>query len=143
MRALTAAQKSALRDPLTRIAILLEMGHPSGTKYLWSGTGTLEADGQDWIGCGLFGAIEGLEHDDEVNERLDVLNRDPRFEGVYTQYLEGWRDNGGELLMHFVHTAAANEWGRFGASEWTGQPRSETPKLRAIIRFVDANRRWW
>ncbi len=88
-------------------------------------------------------AVHGLEHDAEVNARMDALNRDPRFEAIYAQYLEGWREAGGGLLAHFVHAARSNDWGRFGALEHTGQPPSEAPKLRAIIRFVDAHPRWW
>ena len=61
MRNLTADQKAALRDPRSRVVNLVEMGHPDGTLYLWSGTGTLTHDGQDYIGCGLFGAITGIE----------------------------------------------------------------------------------
>lgn len=70
MRSLTARQKAALRDPKTRIVNLVEMGHPNGTLYLWTGTGTLEHDGKSWIGCGLFGAITGVEQgsDPRINK---------------------------------------------------------------------------
>lgn len=61
MRSLTAEQKAALRDPKTRVVNLVEMGHPTGTQYLWSGTGTLTYNGNDYFGCGLFGAITGVE----------------------------------------------------------------------------------
>lgn len=90
-----------------------------------------------------FVAVRGLENDEAVAARLDEINRHPRFEGIYTRYLEGWREAGGGLLMHFVHVARPDQWGRFGAREWLGQPLESAPKMRAIIRFVDSTPRWW
>lgn len=93
--------------------------------------------GQHYVG------VNGVEHDDEVNAHLDRLNRHPGFEAVYRQYLEGWHESGGGMLAHFVHCSTSHAWGRFGATEWMGQPPEDAPKLRAIIRFVDSTPRWW
>lgn len=89
MRSLTARQKKALRDPNARVVNFVEMGHPDGTIYLWSGVGDLEYDGQTWMGCGLIGTITGIEHgwDPRVSrigfavggvsgDVLDVMDRD-------------------------------------------------------------------
>lgn len=89
MRDLTARQKAALRDPTARVVNMVEMGHPAGTLYLWSGSGMLTHDGADYIGCGLIGTITGIEHasDPRISQVgfalggvpgdvLDVMSRD-------------------------------------------------------------------
>lgn len=70
MRSLTARQKAALRDPNARVVNLVEMGHPDGTLYLWSGVGNLSFGGNTYTGCGLFGAITGFEQgaDPRINQ---------------------------------------------------------------------------
>lgn len=75
MRSLTARQKAALRDPKTRVANFLQLGHPDGTVYAWSGTGQLTHDGVEWTGCGLVGAITGIEQgmDPRINSVGFVL----------------------------------------------------------------------
>lgn len=75
MRTLTARQKAALRDPFTTIANVVEIGHPSGTVYVWSGVGTLEYGGNEYIGCGLIGTIGGIEQgsDPRINEVIAAM----------------------------------------------------------------------
>lgn len=85
----------------------------------------------------------GLEHDEAVQQRLREIDRHPRLEQVYLEYLRGWRDAGGGLMMHFVHVAEPSRYGNFGARYWLEQPISETPKLRAIVSYVDSTPRWW
>lgn len=88
-------------------------------------------------------ALGGLEGDEAVQRRLREIDRHPQLEHVYLEYLRGWREAGGGLMMHFVHVAEPSRYGNFGARYWLEQPMSETPKLRAIVSYVDSTPRWW
>ncbi len=61
MLALTARQKAAIREQGTMVAVFVHMGHPDGDIYVWSGTGVVDHDGQQWVGCGHIGSITGVE----------------------------------------------------------------------------------
>lgn len=87
--------------------------------------------------------FQGVENDDAINALFDAANRDPRMRQVYSTYLDGWKERGGELLAHFVNCSAPSKWGRWGALEYLEQPRSEAPKYDAIHAFIEANPAWW
>ena len=55
-RALTRRMAEALVKNYQRI-ILCEIDHPDGMFRAWSGIGTLDYDGEDWIGLGVLGTI--------------------------------------------------------------------------------------
>ncbi len=85
----------------------------------------------------------GVENNGSVNALFDAANRDPRMRQVYATYLDGWKANGGELLVHFVNCSSPSKWGRWGALEYLEQPRAEAPKYDAIHTFIEANPAWW
>ncbi|HEX5062624.1 MAG TPA: hypothetical protein VFV99_24800, partial [Kofleriaceae bacterium] len=87
--------------------------------------------------------IQGVENNTAVNALFDAANRDPRMRQLYTSYLDGWKANGGELLVHFVNCDAPSKWGRWGALEYLEQPRSEAPKYDAVQTFIETNPAWW
>ncbi len=87
--------------------------------------------------------IQGVENDAAVNALFDAANRDPRMKDVYTRYLEGWKDSGGQLLVHFVNCSAPLKWGRWGALEYLEQPRADAPKYDAIQSFIETYPAWW
>jgi hypothetical protein len=62
---------------------------------------------------------------------------------LYTQFLQGWRDQGGALLVHFVNCSGWGRYGRWGALEYLEQPRSESPKFDALQTFIESNLPWW
>ena len=69
------------------------------------------------------------------NPVLIAANRDKRMETAYTELLKGFKQAGGTLFMAFSAPRANAHWGFWGVKEYIGQPASEAPKYRAIIKF--------
>lgn len=97
-------------------------------------------------------AYEGGDHldtpppflkNENVNNMLDALSRDPRVKDVYLDYLKLWKDEGGQLYNHFTSCAQPFGPGRFGAVEYLHQDRSKAPKYQALMTFLEKNPRWW
>ncbi len=97
-------------------------------------------------------AYEGGDHldtphqylkNENVNNMLDKLSRDPRVKDIYLDYLKLWKDQGGTLYNHFTSCAQPFGPGRFGAVEYLHQDRSKAPKWLALKAFLDSNPRWW
>ena len=61
---------------------------------------------------------------------------------AYAQYLQSWKDSGGELFMHFTLTFGFGRFGSWGALESLTQS-PDPPKQQAIEAFVQANPCWW
>jgi hypothetical protein len=87
--------------------------------------------------------FQGVENNTAVNALFDAANRDPRMANLYATYLEGWKQQGGELFVHFVNCFAPSKWGRWGALEYLEQPRAEAPKYDAIHTFIETYTAWW
>lgn len=90
--------------------------------------------GQHFVGTG------GIENDAQVNALFDAVNRDPRMGDIYTRYLNAWEASGGGSFVHFVNVSRWSKWGRWGALTHINQPRSESPKFDALMRFIEARR---
>jgi hypothetical protein len=92
-------------------------------------------------------AYEGGQHlvistgDDNsrVNSLFDAMNRDPRMGAAYTTYLNGWKQYGGDVFVHYVNCCNYSNWGRWGAMENLFQSRSQAPKYDALQRFIESN----
>lgn len=68
---------------------------------------------------------------------LTAIERDPRMEAAYTRYLRAWQSRFGDLMMLYNLTdRIGGSFGAWGLQEQTGQPESETPKLRAVRAFI-------
>lgn len=87
--------------------------------------------------------VNGRQDDAQLNALFDELNRRPAMKDIYLEYLEGWRDGGGALFMHFVNCSGYTKWGRWGAMEFLFQSRSEAPKYDALQAFIESNLPWW
>lgn len=88
-----------------------------------------------------FIAYEGGQH--LVMQDLDFaarIQRDPRMERVYARYLEEWQSRFGDRMMLYASTAPISHYGSWGLREYAGQPIAETPKVRAVQRFLAALR---
>lgn len=81
---MTAELRRHIRQPSFGYAILVEIGHPSGTQHLWSGTGTLTYGGQSWRGAGHVAGIGGIEEASElrISEVEAVLTNVPAGEAL-------------------------------------------------------------
>ena len=90
-----------------------------------------------------FVGVSGGENNDDINQKFDALNRDPRMGDLYAAYLDGWKSAGGQDFVHYVNCGAWSKWGRWGALEWIEQPRTDAPKYDALQTFIENNDRWW
>jgi hypothetical protein len=70
--------------------------------------------------------------------RVDVMkavNRDPAMQAIYSRYLADWSAvSGGDLMTLYAATGPITGYGAWGLREYAGQPLSETPKLRGVVR---------
>lgn len=66
MRPMTTALKWHIRQDTFNFAVLCEIDHPTGLVNLWSGTGTLDHDGKEWLGVGHIGGIQGVEETSQL-----------------------------------------------------------------------------
>jgi hypothetical protein len=76
-------------------------------------------------------------------EKLATVNRSPRMKGIYTTYLNTWRDNGGELLFLLGYVQSFGKHGYWGILERQDQPLSATPKFAAALQFIAKQPAWW
>lgn len=78
---------------------------------------------------------------------LDLIraaNRDSRMAGRYSQLLNGWRDQGGQLFMLFTMPQSYHTFGTFGIKEHLNQARSEAPKYDMSMQFQEMQKKcWW
>jgi len=87
--------------------------------------------------------IRGAENNSSLNSLFDDFNRDQRVKQLYLDYLNGWKERGGELFVHFTDVSGYTKWGRWGALEYAAQPRESAPKFDAIQTFIEKNPIWW
>ena len=78
-----------------------------------------------------------------INALFDAVNRDPRMASLYTLYLNGWRDNGGQMFVNYLGAGRYNRYGRWGSLEYQDQPAATAPKFRALMDFIQNNPQWW
>lgn len=65
------------------------------------------------------------------------IQRDPRMYAAYKHYLAAWRSRVGDTIVMFANVGGIGAFGAWGLSEYSGQPLSETPKLRAVLEERD------
>jgi hypothetical protein len=82
-----------------------------------------------------------LRNNTELIAKLDSIQRDPQMKSIYTEFLNGWFDAGGHLLMHFTDISGySGSGGWFGSLEHVAQPREQAPKFDALMTFIENNR---
>jgi hypothetical protein len=93
--------------------------------------------GQHLVGVGP------VAEDATVNTLFDAANADARMKGLYLRYLQGWKDGGGGLFVHFTSTMRPSRYGRWGAATSMDQPRAQAPKYDALMTFIESTPRWY
>lgn len=97
-------------------------------------------------------AYEGGQHlvdnqtksnDQHPNDLFYQANRSPQMGVIYKRLLDGWRQAGGKLFVHYTTPRIYQKFGSFGAKEYITQPDSQAPKHQAMLSFARANRCWW
>jgi len=69
------------------------------------------------------------------------FNRDPRMGDAYRLFLAGWDREFGDLMMLYHSTSRVGPQMHFGLAEYSGQPLSETPKRKAVLDAIAAQKR--
>jgi hypothetical protein len=76
-----------------------------------------------------------------------AANRDPRMGTVYTNFLNQWKANGGDLVVMYADISTPSQYGEWGALESvmdTVYPLTAAPpKWQAIQNYISANPCWW
>jgi hypothetical protein len=65
-------------------------------------------------------------------ELASQVQRDPRMYDAYRRYLSLWKSQIGDTLMMYTSVQPVVQWGGWGLLEFSGQPLSEAPKMRAV-----------
>ena len=86
----------------------------------------------------------GAQHENAALQRaLDEANRHPVMGRAYDQYLEAWREEGGQLLVLYELIFEPSKWGRWGLLERLDQPLERAPKYQAALGFLRRRAPWW
>lgn len=110
-----------------------------------------QADVTRQFGVDLI-AYEGGQHliddktksdDQHPNKLFYAANRHPEMAKIYKQLLDGWRQAGGKMFVHFSSPRTYNRFGSKGTKEYITQADKEAPKHLALTRFIGDNPCWW
>ncbi|HRJ53699.1 MAG TPA: sugar-binding protein [Candidatus Thiothrix moscowensis] len=97
-------------------------------------------------------AYEGGQHlvdmhtksdDQHPNTLFYQANRHPQMAAIYQQLLQGWKQAGGKLFVHFSSPRIYRKYGSFGTKEFITQAESQAPKHQALLGFSRNNPCWW
>jgi hypothetical protein len=80
----------------------------------------------------------GNENDDLLNQIFDKINRDTAMKRLYLLYLQLWKKHGGDVMMIFSSIEKPSKWGRWGIMENMYSERAVSPKLDAILDFMES-----
>ena len=73
---------------------------------------------------------------DGIVNLFTKANRDPRMGQIYTDYLNTWKQQGGDVMVHFTDIGVASRFGAWGALEHIGQTTSA--KYAALLQYLNA-----
>jgi hypothetical protein len=93
--------------------------------------------GQHLVGVG------GAENNATLSALFMAANRDPRMGQLYTDYLNSWKSQGGQLFAVFNCVDVFSKWGSWGMLEFMDANRLRAHKYVAIVNFVAQNPKWW
>lgn len=97
-------------------------------------------------------AYEGGQHLVDMHTKSDTqhpnnlfyqANRHPQMGTIYQQLLQGWKQAGGKLFVHFSSPRIYRKYGSFGTKEFITQADSQAPKHQALLSFSRSNPCWW
>ena len=91
--------------------------------------------GQHLVGLGA------AQNDEKLTALLMQANRHPRMGALYTQYLDGWKAAGGDLMCMFSSVSAWGKYGSWGLSEFYDETEADQPKLKAVTEWMRNNPR--
>ena len=83
--------------------------------------------GQHLVGVG------SVENNDQLTRLLISANHHPRMGRIYSQYLDAWRELGGDLICLFSSITQSSKWGSWGLLE--GADQAGSPKFDAVMQW--------
>ena len=127
-------------DPKEKYSIPKVLG------YIHKNAQTAKKFGVDLI------AYEGGQHlvdwksrkiDQHPTKLMIAANRDWRMAKAYSDFMQGWKDNGGKLFVNFSAPRTYQWFGSWGTKEYITQPIAKAPKHRSLMQFARKNPCWW
>ena len=70
---------------------------------------------------------------------FEAANRSPRMQDLYSEYLNNWKNAGGDLFLHYTDVSGYTKYGSFGSLESQDQDSVTAPKYRALMNFAEQN----
>lgn len=83
---------------------------------------------------------------DSTNLLLDKftqVNNHSRMKDIYLNYLNVWKNNGGNMFCSFSSVGEHSKYGHWGVKVYESQPRVEAPKYDALLTFIEQNDIWF
>ncbi|MEI7733588.1 MAG: cellulose-binding protein, partial [Verrucomicrobiota bacterium] len=91
--------------------------------------------GQHLVGVG------GGENNNAMTKLFQTANRHPRMGEIYAQYLDGWKQAGGDLMCIFSSTGTWSKWGSWGLTEYFDETEHDQPKYKTVLDWNRQNPR--
>lgn len=77
------------------------------------------------------------------NKLFYTANRHNQMATIYKRLLDGWKQAGGKMFIHYSTPRIYQKFGSFGDMEYLNQPLKKAPKYMAILSFIKHNPCWW
>ena len=81
--------------------------------------------------------VAGAENNGQLTQLFLKANADARMGELYTQYLNAWANNGGDLHCHYNSVGTWSKWGSWGLLQYYND--KPTPKFKAVIDWANAH----
>nr|WP_243435920.1 PA14 domain-containing protein [Acanthopleuribacter pedis] len=124
-----APQAGAMDEAMGNVTVNKNLADQRGLRLI-----AYEA-GQHLVG------IDRYLDDTTLNNLFFAANRDARMGQLYTDYLNGWRERGGELMCMFLSVQLYDRFGSWGLKEY--QTQEGAPKFEATMAFIENTPCWW
>jgi hypothetical protein len=89
-------------------------------------------------GQGLV-ANNGSSYVAQLAQLFAAANRDPGMQNLYDQYLQNWKNAGGDVFVHFTDVTSYSIYGEFGSLESQDQDPATAPKYQSLMNFAAQN----
>ena len=122
-------QKSALPQSIKWMETQKKFADKHGLKLM------AYESGQHLVG------VAGGENNETMTKLFGDANRDPRMGALYTQYLDAWKNAGGDTMCLFSSTGTWAKWGSWGLLEYYDQTAADEPKYKAVADWNSKNPR--
>jgi hypothetical protein len=79
------------------------------------------------------------QNNSQLTQLFEAANRSPRMQDLYSEYLNNWKNAGGDLFLHYTDVSGYTKYGSFGSLESQDQDSVTAPKYRALMNFAAQN----